>query len=1395
MAQLLVAAAVNIAIGLAINALFPPPDVEQEGPRLSDLNFTSAAYGKFINIPFGTDRMGGNIIDTTDPAIEEVVNESSESVGKGGGQDVNTTTYTYFLTARLSFCIEGASDLVQLRGDGKIIYDAVGDGQLVKEGWVVTFYPGGPTQLQDAEEVARRGSDIPAYRHLTTVKLDRCPLADFGNRIPNFTAVIAFDSTVSSPTLFVVEPTGFDPNGSLTGADASRSMIDPTRNAFYELKQVHAINNSDMVFRNFIGGGGFAVWTVGLDGFAYGTTGSNNAGPLTKRDVDTGTTIWTLGGGGITTTDNSTPNYGNSGTWEHLTTTIPGVGVFGTAFHRCSFPNGGPPNGSVTDTDSNPGTYLHTITTADGFASTEEISGNAVGIADHDRGRYFLIQNSATDGSHHVVMYEPNFSIGVGGVIQTVPTITSIGEITHNGAAPAFPTGTSAVSGWALNRNTGEIILNNGSSMILYDPDAHTVSASRTGVPDGFEGRHNYFTGGIFAWCRGSQTPSASSLEVIDTRTLEVIRSISPLTAAVPDFNDNVVLESSQVWDDRVQAINLSRVQLGSDAPVDMRVAKVFVNRILALGVPLSDVVTALSTTYQRQKMAGLRVSDIDVTELAGDTVQGYTLNRKSSMRSALEPLRIRYQFDAIQSDWIMKFPKRGGAPIVTIPEEDVGILKRGRDQTDEPPIQEVRMDDLSLPMSLGIRYKNRNTDYQIDMETFKRHLSPNPTMRSKSDKTIDMPIVDDPVEMKQLAQKQLITTWNERVSYKTVIPWTYINLDPTDVFNLGAFGETARIRMAENDLGQGWAIEMTGVVEDVQQYSSTLAGGANLGHISPGVPSGLPTNLVPMDAPILASEDLLITPIANAYMATRAFDASWPGASTQKSLDNVNFTNTGSVSLEAVYGKVDVVPGAWTFQEGTEFPNRFQEVVDGGTMTVTGLRRTDWWASATELQVLNGWNAIAVMRPSDGAVEVVSFVDVVDNDDGTFTLSRLLRGRLGTEDIADGGMEVGSEVVGLISATGVREVLPITRQRLPLSELDSELFFRAVTIGTNPSDAVPISFTYTGRDLRPYMVADIVAVSDGSGGLDITWQRRARGPQQGEWLDGTGVTPLNEQIEQYIVTLNNGVTDFVSKTVNNTNFVNFTEDEVNSGGGSGGVAKTFWPATQTVSGDFEGGTINTEDAPLSDGGWVSIDPPNEWFWRTSGPGIISGPPVDARITPASTNYLTYEAIGSDPQRTIRNEIDLIQDLGLAASEIPFATIRCSIWAAQPDSDDSVDLWLRSMDADSNILATDSISNVRMNPAQSGVALGEWVNFGSIYDATSDPWPQRDLTLTLDQPGAARLAFDIGINKGGTTFNQGRMAWDHLEVEAVVTPAVTIKIEQVSESGKRSIVAIKNFSN
>ena len=1397
MATLVIGAAINIAVGLALNALFPPPDVNQEGPRLSELGYTSAAFGKFVNIVFGTDRVDGNIIDVQDPVIEERVSVESQSGGKGGGQSVSTTTYSYFWTGRIAFAIEGAADIIQLYGDGKLIYDATGTTQLIREGVAMRFDPGGRAQIQDSEEVGRAGRSAaaqPAYRHLTTVKIDQMPLADFGNRIPNFTAVIAFNSNSNIPHLFMTEQAGLDVPGSLTGADTSYMSFDPTRNLLASLKtgsdSTWTANAATMELLNLVGSGGFSQPTLGLDGFVWCQDGAANAGPLQKRDVDTGQVLATLGSSGLGLVDSLTgPTFGNTGLWYQLQTQIPGVGEFSTVFHlNTSFPAGGPPNGAVVDGD-NMSAY-HLISTADGLVNDGgPLTGK--GIPDHVNGRFFILQDDSLNNKYNLVMYQPNFEIGIGGATQTSVTASLLRAFTRGSISAGDDfTGTGEPAGWAVNTTTGDLMLSNGSSTILYNPDTDQILAQLDGNSSGFKGQNNYYSGSIFAWMNGSSTPSASSLTIVDTRTLEVIRSETDI-GTLMGFGDSVIHDESQVWDDRVSAIYLSRVEVGSTAVTDERVVKVFVNRVDGLGVSLSSVVEALCTSYNNIEMAALEAGDYDVSTLTGETVQGYTINRRSGIKSALKPLRDRFQFDVIQSDWGIKFPTRGGAAVTTIPEEFVGQLRRGRSQTDDPPIQEVRTQDVELPMRLNIRYRNKDISYDTDIDHAKRHRLPSSTMNSKSEKTLDLPIVDTAGSMKPLAEEWLWTMWNERRQLKTVIPWDYLELDPTDIVNIGAFnGDTLRVRLSEQDVGAGLAMDIVGITENEFTFSSTIGAGTALGRPTTNVPSSLPTRLILADAPLLHVDDLLLTPISNAYIAAGGYESTWAGATVYKSIDDVDYTQTTTANVEAAMAKITVAPPAMGFGNGNA-TNRIIRSDEGGTMTIVPLTRGDVWATATEEAMLNGANTIMIVY-ANGTVQIMQFINVTDNGDNTFTLTDLLLGRLGTEDIAATAPSVGDVVVLLSNNTGTIEDTAVQRQRLAVAELDTVQFYKGVSIGTLLEDANAQSYTYTGRDLKPYTVADIRGVSDGSGGLDISWQHRTRGPGQGEWLDLVGSVPLNEVIEEYVVSLENAGGVFISKTVT-TNSVNFTLAEIESGGVSGGVAKQFWPATNIVAGDQEGGTTAT-DAPITEGGWTNINSPTGWFYRPSA-GIITGPPVDARISPASTDFMYHQAVGSDPQRTVRNVISLIDDLGMEGANIPLSTALVNVWCAQTRSNDSFDIWLHVMDQDENILGTVSHLGFQADTSDSGVALGQWISVGSIYSADSDPWPQRNLEISLDLTGAAKLAIDFGQNKGGTTFSSGATAFDHLEIQ-IVTPApdITVNIVQNSDSGKSSPTASRQVT-
>ena len=1238
MTTLAVSAAINIAISLAFSAIAAAlrPDVVNEGPRLQNNTFTSAAYGTFINIPFGTDRMSGVIIDTQDPPLEEVVKTESAG-GKGfGGPSVTNKTYEYFLTCDIAYCIEGADALIKVLADkGKVIYDrdattdintligansalitafvaGLGDAQ---EGEII-FYPGGPLQDQDPEEVSRRGGNVPAYRHLTRVKLERVPVKNYGNRIPNLEAVVSFNAERAAPFIALnPEPSGFNPPGATSGADSSHMMIDPFKSRVYGLKNggsgVWAASLGNLDFQNFISSAGFAKPAVGLDGFAYLQNGTNNVQTLLKVDAETGETVGFLGnsgiGAGLTDTDvgiGGFPEYGNGGKWYQIQhpasddLLVQLTSVFGTPhasmiLHMGAFGNGSLSLSTNINASLDPiaGKQLEYIATLDATQGFESMTGLA--IPDHDRGFLYMVTSADSGATFQLMKIYSTSIFGEDDGFSIIPAYQELRRFTRGDPGDDFES-SAGVTGWAVARGTGYLIISNGANTILYDPDTDTILASNQNA--GFVSEHNYYNSDTFAYATDDTGVNQFKINVMDTRTLEITDSIDIGTVG---FSGNeVLLPESCVWDDLTQAVIFSRVNLNTTAPVNQRIVKVFVGRLNGLGIGLDELLENLSTKYQRLPMAGFDLADVDASENAGINVPGYTINNAGTIRSAIEPLRGMYFFDGLQEDWLIKFPQRGRASVLTIPSIDVGLLHRGEDT---PPIEELRTNESELPMRVTLRYKNKDIEYNIDAEQDKRHQAPIPTMFSRKELTVDVPIVEQPTVAKRAASRHLLDQWHQRREFKTVLPWRYMKLSPTDVFKMNAFDETLQLRMTSVDLGANLNVEVKGKLEDSHNNTSTVNAGSALGFVRGFIKLPLPTRLIFLDAPILNSADFKYTTTSNAYIAMTGYEDGWPGGAIYRSSDDSDYVPAGTSTDEAATAKVNTPPSAW---DG--YTNRFQETADGGTLIIQPLRRSGVWTTATELQVLNGGNALAVI--TDSGVEILQYQTATVNTNGTITLSRLLRGRLGTEDVVDANtMAQGDVIVFLTDPTGAGESGPIVRTNLPVSALNTAYYYRGVTLGTLLEDSAKTNFAFSGRDLKPYAPVGITFTPGEKGGATLSWTRRCRGPFAAEWLDGTGTVPLNETIQEfdYEIDLDSDSSILASGTVDDATSVSLTVAEVDAILGYDGVDRL-------TNGDLETGVL-TPWTQTAGSGTTSVQAIPTGSLTTADPNFPAGNPYVMR--------------------------------------------------------------------------------------------------------------------------------------------------------------------------------------
>lgn len=187
------------AIGSFIdNRLFSKTsNTQSEGPRLTEMQLSTATEGQAIKRLYGRARIGGNMIWVTN--FREVVTTSTQKQGGkggGGGSTVTTTTYTYYVSVAFAFSEGNARCTIgRIWADNKL---------LDTNGIVYRFYPGSETQGKDPKIVATEGGEnVSAYRGVCYIVFEELDLTQFGNRIPQITAEITVP--IDDPSADIME--------------------------------------------------------------------------------------------------------------------------------------------------------------------------------------------------------------------------------------------------------------------------------------------------------------------------------------------------------------------------------------------------------------------------------------------------------------------------------------------------------------------------------------------------------------------------------------------------------------------------------------------------------------------------------------------------------------------------------------------------------------------------------------------------------------------------------------------------------------------------------------------------------------------------------------------------------------------------------------------------------------------------------------------------------------------------------------------------------------------------------------------------------------------------------------------------------------------------------------
>ena len=477
-------------------------------------------------------------------------------------------------------------------------------------------------------------------------------------------------------------------------------------------------------------------------------------------------------------------------------------------------------------------------------------------------------------------------------------------------------------------------------------------------------------------------------------------------------------------------------------------------------------------------------VTDIDTSRLYG-LVRGYLVDEVSDGRSAIQPLMLRFGFDAIERDGTLVFRHRDG---LLTDRLDSGELALSPDL--DGRVEQMRAAEAEMSGRVRLRFLEAGSDYGVTAE---EAVLPDEETHAVS--VNEVPLVMTRAEGRQTVERWLTEARVARDSVRFALPPSRLLLGAGDVVELpGDGGEgAARFRIDRVEQTDLQMIEAVRVEPSVYLPSEMEEDAGTQSAFVPPVPV-LPLFL---DLPLMRGDEVPHAP----HIAVSA--RPWPGSvAVYASEADASYVLSDIVTSRAIMGLTETPlqaarPGLW--DRGAPLQVK---LFSGGL------------EARSVAEVLSGANVAAIGDGTPGGWELFQFASAEVIAPDTYWLSDRLRGQLGTEAAMPAAWPAGSWFVlmnGVPSQIDLASSLRGVARHYRIGPAQ-----RAVD---DPSYRHVVE-AFDGVGLRPYAPVHLRAHRQAGGRLDLSWIRRTR--IDGDRWDGTDV-PLGEEAESYLVRIRRG--------------------------------------------------------------------------------------------------------------------------------------------------------------------------------------------------------------------------------------------------------------------------------
>lgn len=466
----------------------------------------------------------------------------------------------------------------------------------------------------------------------------------------------------------------------------------------------------------------------------------------------------------------------------------------------------------------------------------------------------------------------------------------------------------------------------------------------------------------------------------------------------------------------------------------------------------------------------------VDTSRLFG-YVSGYSVEQVGDARGALQPLMLRYGFDAIERDGTLVFRMRDG-----LAHAEIGMDDLVRDTESGTRLEEIRASAAEIAGRVRLRFIEADADFEAIAE---EAILPDDATHAVS--TSEMPLAMTRAEGRAVAERWLSEARVSTDTVRLMLPPSRLSLGAGDVIGLDEAGGKGLFRIDRVEQ-MGNAQRIDGVRIEPESYRPI-----DIVETPPSVrPFVPPVPVMPLflDLPLMTGEEVAHAP----HLAVSA--QPWPGSvALYSSGSDANYKLNRLIDGRAAVGVL----------ETALLPGEAGLIERGNGLTVRML--TGRLESVAADALLSGANLCAIGDGTPDGWELVQFRDAELVDQDTYILSHRLRGQLGTETAGANGWPEGSFLVLMNGIPGQIELPDALRRRVQ--------HYRIGPVGRAVDDPSyqHASLAFEGIGLRPLSPAHLRVKTGLDGATEVTWVRRTR-------IDGdrwdTPEVPLGEESESY---------------------------------------------------------------------------------------------------------------------------------------------------------------------------------------------------------------------------------------------------------------------------------------